>query len=38
MLDYTVQAVCTVGVVVVGKLWMKWKVAKEKREEIIKAD
>ena len=38
MLDYTVQAVCTVGVVVVGKLWMKWKVAKAKRQETIKAD
>jgi len=38
LLDYTVQAVCTVGVVVVGKLWMKWKVAKAKNEEIIKTD
>lgn len=25
---YIVQAICTVGVVVVGKLWMKWRIAK----------
>lgn len=27
-LEYTVQAICMAGVVVVGKLWMKWKIAK----------
>lgn len=32
VLEYTVQAVCTVGVVVVGKLWMKWKIARAERE------
>lgn len=29
--DYAVQAVCTVGVVVAGKLWMKWKVRRAER-------
>ncbi|MDD5167998.1 MAG: TerC family protein [Syntrophales bacterium] len=27
-MDYTVQVLCTIGVVVVAKLWMKWKVKK----------
>jgi len=31
-LDYTVQALCTVGVVVTGKLWMRWRIAKAERE------
>ena len=30
--EYIVQALCTVGVVVIGKLWMKWKIAKAERE------
>jgi hypothetical protein len=32
LLDYTIQAICTVGVVATGKLWMKWKIAKTERE------
>lgn len=32
MTVYAVEAVCMVGVVVVGKLWMKWKIAKAERE------
>lgn len=31
-LDYGFQALCTVGVVVAGKLWMRWKIAKAERE------
>lgn len=31
-LDYGVQALCTVGVVATGKLWMRWRVAKAERE------
>ena len=31
-LDYGFQALCTVGVVVTGKLWMRWKIAKAERE------
>jgi YjbE family integral membrane protein len=34
-LEYTLQAVCAVGVVVVGKLWMKWKIAKADREAEV---
>jgi YjbE family integral membrane protein len=30
--EYIVQAICTVGVVVVGKLWMKWKIVKAERD------
>jgi YjbE family integral membrane protein len=30
-IEYVVQAICTVGVVVVGNLWMKWKIAKAER-------
>jgi len=38
-MDYTIQAICTVGVVVVGKLWMNWKIAKEEKEtEISEVD
>jgi YjbE family integral membrane protein len=29
--EYAVQATCAVGVVVIGKLWMKWKIAKAER-------
>jgi YjbE family integral membrane protein len=29
---YVVQGACTVGVIVVGKFWMKWKIAKAERE------
>lgn len=39
VMDYTIQAICTVGVVIVGKLWMKWKIAKEEKEaEISEVD
>jgi predicted tellurium resistance membrane protein TerC len=31
-LEYGVQALCTVGVVATGKLWMRWRVAKAERE------
>ena len=31
-LDYGFQALCTVGVVVTGKLWMRWRIAKAERE------
>lgn len=31
VLRYTVEAVFTVGVIVVGKLWLKWQVAKQAR-------
>jgi len=31
-LEYGVQGLCTVGVVVTGKLWMRWRVAKAERE------
>jgi len=31
-LDYGFQALCTAGVVVTGKLWMRWKIAKAERE------
>jgi len=30
--DYVVQAIFTVGVIVVGKVWMKWKVSKASPE------
>ena len=35
--DYTVQIICTVGVVVVAKLWLKWKGAKsgKGKEETV---
>ena len=33
--EYAVQAICAVGVVVVGKLWMKWKIAKAEREAEV---
>jgi YjbE family integral membrane protein len=33
--EYAVQAICTVGVVAVGKLWMKWKIAKAERESLV---
>ncbi len=31
MTEYGVQILCTVGVIVVGKLWMKWKIANAER-------
>jgi YjbE family integral membrane protein len=34
MTEYAVQIICTIGVIVVGKLWMKWKVARVEREGI----
>jgi YjbE family integral membrane protein len=33
--EYAFQAICAVGVVVVGKLWMKWKIAKAEREAEV---
>lgn len=30
--DYGFQALCTAGVVVTGKLWMRWRIAKAERE------
>ena len=32
VLDYGFQALCTVGVVAAGKLWMRWRIAKAERE------
>jgi YjbE family integral membrane protein len=31
--EYAVQAICTIGVVVVGKGWMGWKIARAERAE-----
>jgi len=35
MTEYIVQAICTIGVVLVGKLWMRWKIAKAEREVAV---
>ena len=30
--EYAVQIMAMVGIVVIGKLWMKWKIAKAERQ------
>ncbi len=34
-LEYAVQAVFIVGVILVGKLWVRWKTAKEEKEMLV---
>lgn len=35
-LEYAVQAVFTIGVIVIGRLWMKMKIKKEEKKILIK--
>ena len=34
VLQYTVEAACAVGVILVGKLWMKWMIRREKALQV----
>ena len=35
LLIYSVEAVFAVGVIIVGKLWMKWKISRTEKEEHV---
>jgi YjbE family integral membrane protein len=35
MVKYSVEVIFAIGVIVAGKLWMKWKIAKEEKTEHI---
>ena len=35
MLQYSVEIIFAIGVIVTGKLWMKWKIAREEKAEHV---
>jgi predicted tellurium resistance membrane protein TerC len=35
VLKYSVEAVFAIGVIVAGRLWMKWKISREEKREHV---
>jgi predicted tellurium resistance membrane protein TerC len=35
MLQYSVETIFAIGVITAGKLWMRWKIAREEKKEHV---